>query len=134
MDKVPQGDIMCRCRGKIRLTGPRYSLPFAALNGGQEIWGIGEAIGCVAPLAGDGIVPGMKSVQILMAHWDNPAGYTRAILREFKWMTGERRVIDKLRNNEDLRLGDAWILKKNSRRMGMEVGVKEAVSLLRHLR
>jgi hypothetical protein len=76
----------------------------------------------------------MRSAQILLEWWDDPAGYTRAILKEFKWMENERRVIDKLGRNENLTLRDAWVLKKNSRRMGMQVGLKEAASLLRHLR
>jgi hypothetical protein len=29
---------------------------------------------------------------------------------------------------------DAWVLKKNSRRMGMQVGLKEAIRLVKNLR
>jgi len=47
-------------------------------------------------LAGDGVVPGMKSVQILLQHWDDPEAYTKHILKEFRWMEKERQVIDKL--------------------------------------
>jgi flavin-dependent dehydrogenase len=121
---------VCACNGKIRITGPQYSRPFVT-NG--KIWGVGEAIGCVAPLAGDGIVPGMKSVQILMRYWDDPDGYTEAILEEFSWMEGEREVIDKLRRGENLGINDARVLKNNSRRMGMEVGLEEALMLLKNL-
>jgi len=127
-------NIRCACTSAIRLTSPQYSQPFVAIHKTSEVWGVGEAVGCVAPLAGDGIVPGMRSAQILLEWWDDPAGYTRAILKEFKWMENERRVIDKLGRNENLTLRDAWVLKKNSRRMGMQVGLKEAASLLRHLR
>jgi flavin-dependent dehydrogenase len=127
-------NVLCACSGRIRLTAPRYSQPFVTVNGHSEVWGVGEAIGCVAPLAGDGIIPGMRSVQILMERWDDPAAYTRALLKEFGWMENERRVVDRLRRNEALRLSDAWVLKKNSRRMAMEVGLKEAATLLRHLR
>jgi flavin-dependent dehydrogenase len=133
-EQAPIRRISCSCMGKIRITAPLFSQPFVIAGSAVQTWGVGEAIGCVAPLAGDGIVPGMKSVQILLEHWDNPLAYTKALLREFKWMTGERKVIDKLRSGEALRLGDAWVLRKNSRRMGMEVGVKEAVFLLQHLR
>jgi hypothetical protein len=88
----------------------------------------------VAPLAGDGIVPGLRSVQILLDYWDDPSGYKEGILREFNWMKSERTVIDKLRRSEPLRLKDAWVLKKNSRRMGMQVGLKESLQLLHNLR
>jgi len=43
-------------------------------------------------------------------------------------------VVDKLRNKESLGFGDARVLKRNSKRMNMQVGLKEAAMLLRHLR
>jgi len=127
-------EVLCACTGSIRLTAPQYSQPFVARTRGCEVWGVGESIGCVAPLAGDGIVPGMRSARILLSRWDEPDGYTRALLHEFGWMKDERRVIDKLRTNRGTGLRDAWTLKKNSRRMAMKVGLREALALMRHLR
>ncbi len=128
-----QGKIICGCRGEIRLASPHASLPFVVREKGYEVWGVGEAIGCVAPLAGDGIVPGLKSARLLLEWWDDPVGYTRAVLREFGWMKKERAVIDKLRRREKPSLARAWVLKQNSKRMGMQVGLREASILLRHL-
>ena len=125
---------ICGCAGTIRLTGPQGSLPFVTLDGLGEVWGVGEAIGCVAPLAGDGIVPGMRSARLLVERWDDSAGYTRAVLKEFSWMKGERKVIDQLSRGEALGPESAWVLRKNSKRMGMQVGLKEASILLSHLR
>lgn len=125
---------VCACTGAIRLTGPHCSGPFFVRNGGPEVWGVGESIGCVAPLAGDGIVPGMRSVQILLDQWDSPGGYTEAILREFSWMEAERGVMDKLRKSETLAFRDVLVMRKNSRRMGIQVGLQDAAALLRHLR
>ncbi len=125
---------VCECTGKIRLSAPQYSQPFVVDEVVDGVWGIGEAIGCVAPLAGDGIVPGMRSVQILINKWDDPGAYTQAILREFHWMKNERNVIDKLRKREHLGIRDAWVLKKNSKRMGMQVGFREAAILIKRLR
>jgi flavin-dependent dehydrogenase len=122
--------VICECSGKIRLAGPQASVPFVA----ADIWGVGEAIGCVAPLAGDGIVPGMKSVQLLMRHWNDPAGYTQAVLKEFHWMNGERRVLEKLRKGRPLGIRDALVLKHNSKRMGMRIKLSDAAKLLRRLR
>jgi hypothetical protein len=48
-------------------------------------------------------------------------------------MKNERRVIDKLLSASDLGVKDAWVLQKNSKRMGMRVGLKEAAQLLRAL-
>jgi len=126
-------EIICSCRGRVRITAPHYSTPFVVDGTNPEIWGAGEAIGCVAPLAGDGIIPGMRSVQILMDCWSDPARYTRAILEEFEWMQHERAVINKLRGKESLGLREAWVLKKNSRRMGMRVGLGVACLLLKAL-
>jgi flavin-dependent dehydrogenase len=128
------GSILCACAGKIRLTAPQYSQPFMTKEKDAAVWGVGEAVGCVAPLAGDGVVPGMKSVQILMESWDDPGRYTEALLREFRWMTPERKVINKLRGNGPLGIKEAWILRKNSKRMGMKVGLKEAGMLVKNLR
>jgi flavin-dependent dehydrogenase len=130
----PNRRIICSCAGHVRLTGPRFSKPFVSDGTGGQIWGVGEAIGCVAPLAGDGILTGMKSAQILMKNWDDPDAYTRAILEEFHWMTGERRVIDKLMGMDPMGLRDEWILRKNSRRMGFRIGLVEAAKYLKKLR
>jgi hypothetical protein len=133
-EKNASRTIICTCTGKIRLTGPQYSQPFVIDERESAVWGVGEAIGCVAPLAGDGVIPGMRSVQILMQWWDDPKGYTEAILKEFNWMKDERKVIDKLRGNGPLGMKEAWVLRKNSKRMGMKVGLRDAGMLVRNLR
>jgi flavin-dependent dehydrogenase len=122
--------VICKCAGTVRLTGPRSSQPFVV----EGIWGIGEAIGCVAPLAGDGVVPGMKSVHLLLDHWDDPDEYTEAVLKEFQWMESERRVIDKLKGKKNLGIQDARVLKKNAKRMGMQIKISDAAKLIRRLR
>jgi flavin-dependent dehydrogenase len=128
------GEILCACGGRVRVTGPAGARPFVRKNGGVEVWGVGEAIGCVAPLAGDGVVPGMRSAQIALENWHEPDKYEEAILREFSWMKSERSVIDKLRGKDTLGLKDAWVLKKNSERMAIQVGLKDAFVLLKNLR
>jgi len=125
--------VLCGCVGKIRLTGPHQSLPFVAEGCVDGIWGIGEAIGCVAPLAGDGVVPGMRSVQLLLGSWDDPRQYSEALLDEFRWMKGERGVVDSLRNGGRVGLREALVLRKNSKRMGMRVGLRQAAVFLKHL-
>lgn len=121
---------MCGCVSKIRLTSPFGSYPFVSGN----IWGIGESIGCVGPIACDGIIPGMKSVQILLKYWNDADKYTSAIFKEFSWMSKERVLIDKLRDGKPLNLKDGWVLKKNSERMGMEMGLTDALKILWKLR
>jgi flavin-dependent dehydrogenase len=140
LDWPPKGsperssETLCACFGTLRLTGPHHSQPFYIDGASQGVWGVGESIGCVAPLAGDGIVPGMKSVQLLLKHWDDPSGYSRAILKEFDWMKTERGVIDKLLASCPLGIKDAWVLRKNSKRMALQVGFKQAIKFLKALR
>jgi len=126
--------VVCGCTAKIRLTGPAQAQPFVSKAIPLGIWGVGEAVGCVAPLAGDGIVPGMRSVQILLRNWNNPEGFTADMLREFAWMEKERRVVDRLLTGRTPGLTDALILKANSKRMGMHIRNKDAIALLKHLR
>jgi hypothetical protein len=49
-------------------------------------------------------------------------------------MKNERTVIDKIRAATPIGIKDAWVLRKNSKRMGMRVGMKEAVKFLKMLR
>lgn len=126
--------ILCSCSGKVRLTGPHAARPFFSKEARTPVWGVGESIGCVAPLAGDGVVPGMKTVRLLMEHWNDPTKYTHSILEEFEWMAKERHVIDRLRAGDELNVKEAWVLKDNSGRMGMHVGLMDAVRLLKSLR
>ena len=130
----PGENILCGCTGKIRITGPHDSEPFMGEGPSEGIWGVGEAIGCVGSVVGDGIVPSMRSAQILLDNWDNPDGYRETILKEFSWIDDERRLIDKLRRREALKMGDAWVLKHNLKRIGMNIGISDAAKLMKRLR
>jgi flavin-dependent dehydrogenase len=127
------GEVACSCASRIRVTGPHESRPFVARVGNTEVWGVGEAIGCVAPLAGDGVVTGMKSAAIALDCWSDPDRYAAQILKEFGWMRSERRVLDKLLKNRRLSAVDALVLRRNSRRMGMEVSLRQAFCLMERL-
>lgn len=124
---------LCRCNGRVRLSSPQFSQPFVAGQHGTEVWGIGEAIGCVAPLAGEGIVPGMRCARLLLECWRDAARYRKAVLEEFRWMGEERAIIDQLRFGQNIGLRQARILRRNSRRLGLRVGLSNAVALLQSL-
>lgn len=126
---------ICSCTGKIRLTAPHFSLPFVDLDrGGQcPVWGTGEAIGCVAPLIGEGIIPGLKSARLLLANWENPDAYREAILKEFSWMKDERKVVDKASQGQRPGLFDAKILKHSAQRFNMDLDYNQGLYLLRSL-
>jgi flavin-dependent dehydrogenase len=130
----PGRNILCGCSGKIRITGPSGSQPFVTDGTADGIWGVGEAIGCVGSVVGDGIVPSMRSAQILMDNWNSPDNYRKSILREFSWIDDERRLIDKLRKRQPLNMGDALVIKNNSKRIGMNIGLAKAAIFMKRLR
>ncbi len=132
---LEDGDQLCACAGKIRLTSPHCSLPFVDVvmeRGHCRIWGVGEAVGCVAPLVGEGIISGLKSARLLLANWEDSGAYQRAILREFSWMKEERKVVDKVRQGKGIGLLDARVLKNSTKRLSMNLELSQALRLLRN--
>lgn len=129
------GKIRCSCSGSVRSTAPRKSQPFVSNDEtlASEIWGVGESIGAVAPIAGEGVAPGMDSARILIDCWDDPRAYASKILKEFSWMMGERRVIGKVAKSEPLNLRDWLTLRKTGLRMGSSVTVSETREILKCL-
>jgi flavin-dependent dehydrogenase len=126
---------ICACIGKIRLTAPHFSLPFVVEeNAAQcQIWGVGEAIGCVAPLVGEGIIPGLKNAILLAANWENPETYQQAILKEFASFKEERIVIDKAIGGKQLGLSEGLIIQKSTERFGVNVGFRLGMQLLKSI-
>jgi flavin-dependent dehydrogenase len=126
---------ICACTGKVRLTAPCFSLPFVenSSNGKCPVWGVGEAIGCVAPTVGEGIIPGLKSARILVENWDNPANYQRAVLKEFSWMRKERNLLDKAIKGKQWGLLDAWILMNDTKRYDMMLNFNQGKRLLQSI-
>lgn len=132
-DAKNQQQILCSCTGRIRLTAPEFSVPLVAELGDVEIWGVGEAIGCVAPVAGEGIVPGLRSVQLLLECWEEPREYQETVLEEFQWMAEERAVIDRLRLGQQIGLQQARILWSSSQRLGLQMELRNVISFLQRL-
>ncbi len=127
--------IHCGCQGKVRSTSPDGALPFVSHHDelGCDAWGVGEAIGAVAPIAGEGIAPGMKCARLLLKNWDDGRRYTKSVLKEFAWMEGERRVIGRVTRKETLSLKDWLVLRHTGRRMGAHVSLSEVRGLLKCL-
>lgn len=126
------GKRICSCGGGVRLSSPEESQPFVAKDArsGAEVWGVGEAIGVVAPIAGEGVAPGMASARILVENWDDPVAYVSRIKKDFQWMHRERKILDKLTNGGRLGVQDWVTLKNTGRRMGTKVGIKDVMNLL----
>lgn len=129
------GKALCGCRGRVRISTPQNSAPFVSVNAelGCEVWGVGEAIGVVAPIAGEGVTHGMRSARILERCWDDPRAYEAAIKDEYSWMPAERKILEKLISGGSLSIRDWRALVRMGRRMGADLGMKETMSLLSFL-
>src|ERR1039458_8365777 len=123
---------VCTCTSKIRLSGTHSALPFVHPGSGNkpDTWGVGEAIGCVSPLMGEGILPGLTSASVLMANWEDPKAYRKAVLKEFDWTKDERQVLDKLVDQRPLGIFDATTINHSVQRLKMEMTYSQSISLL----
>ncbi len=119
---------ICACSSKIRLTSPHYSVP---LTSEGKFVGIGESIGAVGPLAGDGNIYAMRCGELLLECWDDLERYERKVLDEFDWMRKERRALEKLWEGKGLSLRDARTFIRHSKMVGMEISVAQAIDLFR---
>ena len=124
-DRAHKIEQVCACSSRVRLTGPKFSQPFVR----GKIWGVGEAIGCVSPLAGAGITPAMECAQILLKEIGNAEGYTRAVLKHFAHYDREREILDKLRRGSMLTPFDYNVLKGNATRAGLKIGLRDAIRM-----
>jgi len=132
----PDCRILCGCSGKVRSTSPLGCRPFVWRDASMrwDVWGVGESIGAVAPIAGEGIVPGMTSARLLVENWDDARAYTSAILRQFSWMIDEKKVIGKVAVGAQLGMRDWIILRRTGRRMGSPVTMSQTRDLLKCLK
>ena len=63
----------------VRVTPPQFMEPF--FDG--KVTGVGESIGTVYPMLGEGIIPSMQCVNLFVDHLDDREGYRRAVLDQY---------------------------------------------------
>ena len=99
MAHVGAGDLLHRYRGEldgfvkkykcevirrigrpVRVTPPKLCEPF--FDG--KVVGVGESIGTVYPMLGEGIVPSMQCADLFVDHLGDKEGYRRAVLDHFE--------------------------------------------------
>jgi len=122
------------CTEPLRLSSPPYCKPFLVQHTpyGCPVVGVGEAIGCVSPLTGEGIVPGMRSVEILGECWRKVfTEYESRICTEFHWMFRERQIVDARLQGKTLSIGDWESLRSNARRIGILFRLRDLPHFLR---
>jgi flavin-dependent dehydrogenase len=118
--------IKCHCLSRIRMASPFYSQPFVK----GTIVGVGESIGTVGPLGGDGNLYSMQCTEMLVQDWDDLGKYQRDVLKVFDWMRKERAALERIVSGSRATLGDIRMFVQHCRRVGFGVGPVAAMRFL----
>ncbi|NIA10043.1 MAG: hypothetical protein GWP10_10025 [Nitrospiraceae bacterium] len=127
----------CACKADIRLLTPKYCRPITHRTTycrpitHRNIVGVGEAVGCVSPMCGAGIIPSIKSAMLLADNIDDPHRYEQMLISDFSFLDREVSIVRKLSSGRRLSLIDLLVLYRNSRRFGIFPGWRELVKILR---
>jgi len=116
----------------IRLATPNLCKPFFK----GKVVGVGESIGTVYPLLGEGIIPSMECVDIFVKNLGNNDAYEKEVLDHFK-IYGKvfNFVRNKMKNKFSLIKQIAELLsifrymKKNEERFGMEIHMRDLMKV-----
>jgi len=119
----------CRCTSTVRLASPHHSQPFVHEN----VVGIGESIGAVAPLAADGNLYAMQTAEMLFENWDDPLAYADKVLKRYDWMRKERSGMEKLMAGKLPSVSEVLVMKKHSNAVGVEMKTSHVLTLLGHM-
>ncbi len=119
--------VRCRCTSRLRMSSPYHSRPFVSKN----VIGVGESIGTVAPLGGDGNLYAMQCAEMLVEHWDDVDGYAKAVLERYDWMRKERLAMERQLRGEQPTVGDLRVFVQHARRVGFGMGPFNALRFFR---
>jgi flavin-dependent dehydrogenase len=139
--KNPSAMIIKKIGRPIRLAPPIYMRPFFVKN----IIGVGESIGCVFPMLGEGIIPSLICSDVFLEVLGNKdkfdyRGYTKKILKKFGYYHDVYRIV-RLKMNGTLSTVKHFKLlmtmytsmKKEEQRFGFEISFDKMTRLLRAL-
>ena len=97
---------------------------------------MGESIGTVYPLLGEGIIPSMECVDIFVKNLGNNEAYEKEVMEHFK-IYGKvfNFVRNKMKNNFSMSkqivelLSIFRYMKKNEKRFGMEIHIRDLMKV-----
>jgi flavin-dependent dehydrogenase len=117
----------------VRITPPLKCLPF---NDGKKTVGVGESIGTVYPLLGEGIIPATICAELFINNINNLTNYYNDVLNHFKIYSLVYNFIKmKISNNFNILKNFIDLLKiynhmkKNENRYGMEIDIMNMFKL-----
>lgn len=136
-DGLPKGK-KCECgQTYISVGPPDLWKPFMMKTSRYGIWGVGEAIGCVSPISGEGIIPSLESAHIfcdMFVHGKlTPGAYEKAICEANKWMWPEYKTIASLMDGRwrmTFPLNFMKSMMNGKRKFGVDMGLRTILRLL----
>ncbi len=112
----------------VRVTPPKLCEPFFDGN----VVGVGESIGTVYPMLGEGIIPSMQCVNLFVEHLGDPEGYRKAVLEHFAVYAKVYEFVKaKIEGRFNLwrmlptLLGIYWYMHGNAERYGLETRLSD---------
>ncbi|MCW4015437.1 MAG: NAD(P)/FAD-dependent oxidoreductase [Candidatus Bathyarchaeota archaeon] len=115
------------CSGTIRVVPPSKSKPFL-LVGQPNIVGVGECIGVVSPLTGEGIRSALRCADLFIdALESNLNVYGRGVLEKFNHVDQEFALLEALRHHQ---IQTLWRLLKISSPFGLKISKGAALKML----
>ncbi|MDW5563555.1 MAG: hypothetical protein SA339_10050 [Methanomassiliicoccus sp.] len=126
---VEASTVKCKCLSRIRLSSPHHTRPLVKDN----IVGVGESIGAVGPLGGDGNLYAMQCAEMLFDNLGDLEGYQREVLRRYEWMRRERATLLKLLDGNHPSLGDIRVFVQHARRTGFSMRPLQAIKFLERI-
>jgi hypothetical protein len=130
-DMLPKADSKCKCGGVIRASSPEMSKPLVKERRFKIIIAIGESAGCISSATGGGNKEAIDCVELLLDCWEDWPEYSYRLCKEFKWAHKEYLLVRKLCFGKRLNIFDYWTLKKNAKRYGIKLGLKEAWKMVK---
>jgi flavin-dependent dehydrogenase len=122
-EALAAGPTVCSCSEMICRSGPIH--PFTE----GKVWGLGEAVGLVDPLASAGIVPAMNSAKLMSENWDNAQDYEKQIWRYYSYMAHEAKTIAKIVAGERLIFRDLSLPRRAFKTLGIYPSFHQIVRL-----
>ncbi|MDA4128572.1 MAG: NAD(P)/FAD-dependent oxidoreductase [Thaumarchaeota archaeon] len=117
----------------VRVSPPLYCQPFTS----GKVVGVGESIGTVYPMLGEGIIPSMQCADIFVEHMDDMKGYSEAVLKKFAVYAKVFKFI-KAKLDGNFSLASYWptllsvffYMKRNETRYGLQTKLMDLFRVL----
>jgi hypothetical protein len=130
------GEILKKLGRPIRITPPNYCEPFFVGN----TVGVGESIGTVFPLLGEGIIPSLQCAEIFCDNIDDWQSYRKEVLKKFEFFDHVYELIKlklagkfSMLRHTPLMMKTYASMKRQEKRFGLEVNISDMKAIISSL-